>query len=65
MADQAPQAAKPVSAPAKLHKYRILRSFWDDEGKRVDDNSILEMTADEAMDKVESGIIERVKVEKA
>lgn len=44
-----------------LRPYRILRDYWDEAGARQRAGTIVEMTAEEAMDGVESGALARVK----
>lgn len=45
----------------KSYAYRINRDFWDENGERYRKGQIIEMTADEAQDGLESGAISRVK----
>lgn len=66
--DAAAEAEKPKAkgkkakedAP-KSYAYRINRDFWDEDGKRHRKGLIVEMTADEAQDGLESGALARVK----
>lgn len=48
-------------ANTKKIKCRILRDFWDKDGKRHRKGLEVEVTAEEALDGVENGTLERVK----
>src|SRR5690606_30868646 len=45
----------------KTYAYRINRDFWDEEGERFRKGTVIEMTADDAQDGLESGAVSRVK----
>lgn len=53
--------AEAETPAAKTYPYRINRDFWDDSGERHRKGQIIEMTADDAQDGLESGAISRVK----
>jgi hypothetical protein len=40
---------------------RVLRDYWDAEGNRITAGSVVDLTAAEAMDAVETGAVSRVK----
>lgn len=50
-----------LPAKAVLLPFRINRDFWDDTGARHRKKSIVEMTAEEALDGIETGALSRVK----
>ena len=47
----------------KLIKVKILRDFWDKEGKRHRAGKIVEIPVEAALDGVETGALSRVKDE--
>lgn len=53
--------AKAKTPGAKTFPYRINRDFWDDAGDRHPKGEILELTAEDAQDGLESGALSRVK----
>lgn len=55
--------SKPKAKPAaaKTYPYCINRDFWDEHGERHRKGTIVEMTADDAQDGLESGALSRVK----
>ena len=57
--DKAPEVAEKPAAP--LVRCRVLRDFWPKEDERVRAGTIIELSAEEAMDGIESGSLSRVK----
>lgn len=55
-----PKAGK-KAVTAKAFPYRINRDYWDDNAVRHRKGKVVEMTAEEAQDGLESGAISRVK----
>lgn len=51
-----------VPSQGRTFAYRINRDYWDDKAERHRKGGIVEMTAEEAQDGLESGSITRVKV---
>jgi len=51
----------PKAAAGRPLPFRINRDFWDEAGERYRKGSIVEMSAEEALDGVESGALSRVK----
>jgi hypothetical protein len=45
----------------KLIPVRIMRDFWDSEGKRHHKGTVVEVPVDAALDGVETGALSRVK----
>lgn len=43
----------------------IMRDRWDEQGNRVSAGEVIEVSAEEAMDGIENGTLERVKAAKA
>tara|TARA_R110000764_G_scaffold35137_2_gene78442 strand:- start:402 stop:701 length:300 start_codon:yes stop_codon:yes gene_type:complete len=54
-------AARDEAAKSGLIKCVILRDFWDKDGKRQPAGKEVDLTAEDAMDGVESGALSRVK----
>jgi hypothetical protein len=45
----------------KKFDYTVRRDFWDSEGRRTRKGAIVSLTAEDAMDLVESGQLTRIK----
>lgn len=62
MTDEAKRGRKPeADKPVAKHAFRINRDFWDEQGNRHYKGTIVELTADEALEGVENGILSRLK----
>lgn len=59
MTEEAPKRGRPPKA--KTLEFRIMRDFWDEDGERHRAGGIVEMTAEEALEPLECGAVERVK----
>ena len=57
--DEAPKRGRPPKA--KTIPFRIMRDFWDEDGNRHGAGGVIELTAEEALDQIETGALERVK----
>jgi hypothetical protein len=58
----APTTAPVEKKSAKIH-VKLVRAVWDEKGERLDEGTVLEMTKDEAFEKIESGAMIRAKPE--
>ncbi|BEV44771.1 hypothetical protein [Afipia carboxidovorans] len=58
-------AVKPAAATseprARVQPFKINRDYWDEQGARHRKGEIVELTADDALDGLESGALSRVK----
>lgn len=59
MEDQPKKRGRP--AKSSLVICEVLRGFWPEEGVRVRKGEIVEVTPEQAMDGLESGMLKRVK----
>lgn len=46
---------------AKTQPYEVVRGYWPSESEKLEKGTVLELSAENAIDMIEAGIIRRVK----